>query len=496
MSHVTTIQDIIYHVNTEGKSSCVQWLTSISDKSSARSSILNSVNAILKKKKLLNKYKSRPDFPPKNDSFLSTEYTFPNFKSGHVQVTQKRKYDKCLDILDEEKQCAVNVVLDLGKDLNDSLKKEEKLKIENNVLNLSLKKRCTTKYKLKLKRTELCSLKKTVFNLNNRITSQRTVLKRIRSQNVYLQKVNDKSIAKLDNLKIQNNELIAQMASLQNELSSLREKFKDEREDNEYLRLLISDDIGKPIKLYDEQSRKYTKEAQECVYQLLNNNVTTSRVGPVITTVLKLVGMRPNKLPSVSTVNNMNVQRLILAQTQLAEELSQKNSTCLLSDETSKYGTKFEGYHVSDNEGRLWVLGLRNILTKGAKDTLKTFQEILQDISEVSEVCDHEAGKKVLLNIVSTMSDRASTQIKFNELLEEYRAEILQDQLGESWGQMSDNEKSSVTKLNNFFCSLHVLVHAAETSTACLLEAEGGLFENSPPIYDATFKKASEPGCL
>lgn len=164
---------------------------------------------------------------------MSTEYTFPNFKSGHVQVTQKRKYDKCLDILDEEKQCAVNVILDLGKDLNDSLKKEEKLKIENNVLNLSLKKRCTTKYKLKLKRTELCSLKKTVFNLNNRITSQRTVLKRIRSQNVYLQKVNDKSIAKLDNLKIQNNELIAQMASLQNELSSLREKFKDEREDNE-----------------------------------------------------------------------------------------------------------------------------------------------------------------------------------------------------------------------------------------------------------------------
>ncbi|CAC5398047.1 unnamed protein product [Mytilus coruscus] len=338
------------------------------------------------------------------------------------------------DILDGKKQCAVNVILDLGQDLNDSLEKGEKLEIENNVLSLTLKKRCTAKYKLKLKRTELCSLKKTVCNLNNRITSQRTVLKRIRSQ-----KVNDKSIAKLDDLKIQNNELIAHMASLQNELSSLREKFKDEREENEYLRLLISDDIGKSIKLYDEQSRKYTKEAQECVYQLLNNNVTTSRVGPVITTVLKLVGMRPNKLPSVSTVNNINVHRLILAQTY---------------DETSKYGTQFEGYHVSDNEGRLWVLGLRNILTKGAKDTLKTFQEILQDINEVSEVCDHEAGKKVLLNIVSTMSDRASTQIKFNELLEEYRAEMLQDQLGESWGQMSDNEKLSSNDSNRLLKSV------------------------------------------
>ncbi|CAC5405271.1 unnamed protein product [Mytilus coruscus] len=196
MSCVITIKDIIEHVKTEGKSSCVQWLSSISDKN-------------------------------------------------------------------EEKQCAVNVVLDLGQYINDSLEKGEKLEIENNVLNLTLKKRCTAKYKLKLKRTELCSLKKTVCNLNNRIKSQRTVLKRIRSQNVYLQKVNDKSITKLDDLKIQNNELIAHMASLQNELSSLREKFKDEREENEYLRLLISDDIGKPIKLYDEQSRKYTKEAQD-----------------------------------------------------------------------------------------------------------------------------------------------------------------------------------------------------------------------------------------
>ena len=63
--------------------------------------------------------------------------------------------------------------------------------------------------------------------------------------------------------------------------------------------------------------------------------------------------------------------------------------------------------------------------------------------------------------MVSAISDRASTHIKFNELLEEYRTEILQDQLGDAWGQMSDIERSSVTKLNTSFCSLHVLVHTA-----------------------------------
>lgn len=51
---------------------------------------------------------------------------------------------------------------------------------------------------------------------------------------------------------------------------------------------------------------------------------------------------------------------------------------------------------------------------KGTNDVPETFQEILNDISEVSEVSDNEAGKQVLLNIVSTMSVRASTKIRFN----------------------------------------------------------------------------------
>jgi Na+-transporting NADH:ubiquinone oxidoreductase subunit NqrA len=84
------------------------------------------------------------------------------------------------------------------------------------------------------------------------------------------------------------------------------------------------------------------------------------------------------------------------------------------------------------------------------------------------------------------MSDRACTQIKFNELLEDYRANILKEHLSESWDMMSDAEKSSVTKLSNFFCGLHVLVHAAETATSCLLEAERGLFESCAPHHSTS----------
>lgn len=134
----------------------------------------------------------------------------------------------------------------------------------------------------------------------------------------------------------------------------------------------------------------------------------------------------------------------------IAEKLTQDDSFCLLSDETSKFGKKYEGFHVSDTNGQLWVLGLRNMVTKSGKDTLKTLQGILGDIDEVSEMEDKLTRKQILLNITSTMSDRAATQLKFNELLEEYRTHILKEEFEEQWDEMSYAEKSSVCTLNTF----------------------------------------------
>ena len=70
------------------------------------------------------------------------------------------------------------------------------------------------------------------------------------------------------------------------------------------------------------------------------------------------------------------------------------------------------------------VLGLRDIASKSGQDVLNNLKVILQDIQEVSETAD-ETAQKILLNTSCTMSDRASTQIKFNELLEDYHRDIL-----------------------------------------------------------------------
>lgn len=62
--------------------------------------------------------------------------------------------------------------------------------------------------------------------------------------------------------------------------------------------------------------------------------------------------------------------------------------------------------------------------------------------------------------------------------------------------EMSDVEKSSISKLNNFFCGLHVLVHIAEAASSCLIEAEKLFFYTNIPIYDSSFRKSGESGCL
>ena len=60
----------------------------------------------------------------------------------------------------------------------------------------------------------------------------------------------------------------------------------------------------------------------------------------------------------------MNVQRLILSQKQLAEVLPGQSNLCLLSDETSKFGKKIEGYHMATEKGETFLLGTRQIVSK------------------------------------------------------------------------------------------------------------------------------------
>ena len=59
----------------------------------------------------------------------------------------------------------------------------------------------------------------------------------------------------------------------------------------------------------------------------------------------------------------------------------------------------------------MWLLGGRQIVTKSGQNTLDVLLQILRDIDDVCESTNNITSKTILTNIVSTLSDRAATQI-------------------------------------------------------------------------------------
>ncbi|XP_072171738.1 uncharacterized protein [Diadema setosum] len=134
------------------------------------------------------------------------------------------------------------------------------------------------------------------------------------------------------------------------------------------------------------------------------------------------------------------------------------------------------GYHASDEDQRYYVLGLRDITTKSAADTLSTFKELLADLDQACEDSKSASGKKILMNIRNTMSDRASTELKWHELLKNYRSEVL-PLLIDNWTALSDEEREPLEQLSSFFCGLHSLVQYAEVSEKAISAVEKELFD-------------------
>ncbi|CAC5359985.1 unnamed protein product [Mytilus coruscus] len=144
--------------------------------------------------------------------------------------------------------------------------------------------------------------------------------------------------------------------------------------------------------------------------------------------------------------------------TKQVEDLSKKSNLTLYSDETSKFGKSFEVFAVTDEDKNSYLLGLREMNCKSSETVLETFKDILQDFNDL---CDgNDVGFKVLTAIKNTMSDRASTEKKFQNLLENYRTTIL-TKIIDGWPMLTEEERAASSRMNNFFCSLHLLVNFA-----------------------------------
>ena len=227
------------------------------------------------------------------------------------------------------------------------------------------------------------------------------------------------------------------------------------------------------------QQGKYTDDVRACCYELLSLNVEVQNVKAVIITVLKNITHKSvERLPCRTTLCDMMVESLTVAQAQLSEELTREESNyhTLQTDGTTKYGEHFVTYDLATNEAT-YHLGLRQIFSGSAQNNLETLTEILDDLNVVSkELGGSTVSEKILLKIKNTMLDRHSAEKLFSQLLQEYRGTILPDIVSE-WDKMSPHEKSQLTRINNFYCGLHLLVGLADAAEAVLKEWETNVCE-------------------
>jgi len=260
-------------------------------------------------------------------------------------------------------------------------------------------------------------------------------------------------------------------ATLHEEISQLEQKNLELQDTVE--ELVSSEDV------VTYQQGKYTDDVRACCYELLSLNVGVQNVKAVITTVLKNIAHKSVvRLPCRTTLCDMMIESLTVAQAQLGEELTKEESNyhTLQTDGTTKYGEHFATYDIVTNE-TVYHLGLRQIFSGSAQNTLDTLTEILDDLNLVSKELDGgSVSEKVLLKIKNTMSDRHSAEKLFSQLLQEYRSTILPD-IVFGWDKMSPHEKIPLIRINNFYCGLHLLVGLADSAEAVLKAWEANVCE-------------------
>ena len=169
----------------------------------------------------------------------------------------------------------------------------------------------------------------------------------------------------------------------------------------------------------------------------------------IIRSVLNKVAHKSiGRLPSYALASQMLAESLVVAQAQLAKKLVTSHCSTTHSEGTTKFGEHYGAVEVSTNCGT-YTVGIRNMFSGSAQNTLDVFKEILEDIDEINRSLGKDSAlAKIVASIKNTMSDRHVVEKNFNELLENYRSEVLPIAI-EDWATLSEVEKVQLQRMNN-----------------------------------------------
>ena len=382
----------------------------------------------------------------------------------------------------------------ISEENTNRLQKEAEIKLLNK--NLKISKKENEKINIKLSKKEDKLSKFNTRNINKRLNRSKQTNENIKKENKFME---------------------TQLLEVQGNLVEVQDQFQKYKKENENLRKKISYWKNRTLKLENQSSEKHIKEImslkikeleqvikymenEKCLLkekivdhenkkltlfqkgQYSNNvraayqdlvsdgGVSANKVEKVVNIVLtKIAGVQVDRLPKSTYAKDMGIEVRGMAQYHVASELSAESecqNMTLHSDGTTKFGHSYTTFDVQKSDGKLLVVGMREVGAADAQTQMDLFREILGEVCDSLENKD-EIIRSTFINIKNLMSDRCAVQKKFNDLFIEFRKNILKNAT-KNFDSYSVEQQEKMIKVNQFFCGLHYLVGLADQAEACL----------------------------
>ena len=296
-------------------------------------------------------------------------------------------------------------------------------------------------------------------DITNQLHETRAVAREAKAANKMLVQQYEEKLCDINDLlelkELDTEELTEQLHALEETVAELQEQCEAHVEEIEESKAQSVENTSTPQNpiIKTKQGKTYHPAVRKLYYDLLSQRVPPGKIASIIrSAVTNLVpSIEPTdlKLPGKSCANYMRSQEMpTVSRAHKAAMIAAVSDLHLNTDGTTLQQQK----KVSAVASGI-VLGVQNVADGTAKTALTSVEEELQKVATIAADIGISPEEISLSKVVSSTSDGAATQTKFNKLLQE---------------KMKENGKSG--KLISNKCSMHLGVNLRVAQNAGIKE--------------------------
>ncbi|XP_035661622.1 uncharacterized protein LOC118405900 [Branchiostoma floridae] len=270
--------------------------------------------------------------------------------------------------------------------------------------------------------------------------------------------------------------------ALEEELKDLKKKNKTKDKRLSQLEQEVEDLVEQALEKREIKLREgphknsaFTEDVRECFMALLTYEVSShnlSKVAWCVLTILAKIKVKLSDFPGETFCQEMRNEANLTATVHVAEVIAQKSNNTIHSDGTSRDQQKVVGLQASCG-GKTATMGLQEVTSGVAEEQLEAFKFTCNKMAQLTASPERVEARynELVSSFKNTMGDGAASQKRFNQLLEEYRQEIL-PHVQQNWETLTTQQQESLSKMNHMYCNLHALIGFATYADEALTELE------------------------